>query len=142
MLNVAVGGSVARHLSGQLASALVGPDDVVVVSIGTNDAADLTPLSAADFEAALDGVVRREPGPRRWVYLAPPGVLDDRPGALGRTTAGVTSYAALAAARFDTVIDTPALLAPLGPSAFLADGVHLTAAGYDVVLPAIAAACR
>jgi len=32
------------------------------------------------------------------------------------------------------------VLAPLGADAFLDDGVHLTGAAYDVLLPAIAAA--
>ena len=35
------------------------------------------------------------------------------------------------------VVDSPALLAPLGAAALAADGLHLTGAAYDVLLPAV-----
>lgn len=147
--NLAVGGAVVTDVLRQLTSGPLGPDDavpigdgdVVVVSVGTNDAAAYPGVPLAVFEAALDelvDVVR----PGRWVYVAPPGLADDDPDDFGRSNDVIATYAAAAAARFDVVVDTLALLAPLGGRARTYDGLHLTGAGYDALLPALAAACR
>ncbi len=151
--NVAVGGAVVTDVLQQLTTTTfgptsafddaVGPDDVVVVSIGTNDAAPYPGVAIEAYEEEIDRIIA-EVHPGRWVYLAPPGVdaLEEDP--IGRSNSTISRYAEAAATRFGrlgAVVDSPTLLEPLGSTAFAPDGVHLSQAGYDVLLPAVARAC-
>ena len=122
--NLAVGGATATDLAGQVGGATLAHDDVAVLSIGTNDAGSgVTPQDCARaVAAALDGTACS------WVLVRPPLAEHSAWGD------------AIAAAVDAVVVDTPALLAPLGSSAFAADGLHLSGAGYAALLPAIAAA--
>lgn len=142
--NAAVGGSSSLGLLEQAASARVGGEDVVVVSVGTNDAAPWKRVSLADFLHALSSCLRSvEAG--GWVYVAPPGVVEARLTGHGdRTNAAVDQYRAAAIAAFREagahVVRADLLVGPLGASAFAADGVHLNGAGYRALLPAVASA--
>jgi lysophospholipase L1-like esterase len=130
--NAAVGGSVAGDVLAQAAQVGVGPDDVVVLSIGTNDDMPANDVALSVFGARVTEVAGQL-APARWVYLTPP---------LPESAAyGEMAVAALTEAHPDVVVlDVPALLGPLGDRAFLEDDLHLTGASYDVLLPAIAAA--
>lgn len=144
--NLAVGGAVVTDVRRQLTSGPFGPGspvsaDVVVVSVGTNDAATYPGVPLPAFASALDELVAAV-RPGRWLYVAPPGLAGDGADDFGRSNDRLASYAAVAAARFGAVIDSRALLAPLGDRAYAYDGLHLSGAGYDALLPALAAACR
>lgn len=140
--NLAVGGARVRHLPGQVAG-VPASARAVVLSIGTNDAATGgTPLP--DFEAGLADALRRL-GPARTVYLAPPGVRE--PGApaawdprqVGRyreVACGICEDLRVPVLRADRVV------APLGTRAFADDGLHLSGAGYDALLPEIRGALQ
>ena len=152
VVNAAVGGSFAFELLGQAHGVHLRPEDAVVVSVGTNDAAPWKAVPPYDFEVnlreLLDHLVELgTPRLGRLVYLTPPGVDEARLGGPGdRTGAVVASYAAIGA-RLTTeaggrVVDALGLLAPLGAAAYLDDGVHLTGAAYDLLLPALADALR
>lgn len=58
VLNVSEGGAVVSDLLGQTAAASVGQADVVVVSVGTNDAAPWKSTPLQEFEATLRRLVR------------------------------------------------------------------------------------
>ncbi len=142
--NAAVGGATVRELMAQAMSAGVTSHDVLVVSVGSNDAAPWKSVPLAEFAALLDAFLATVPH-AGLVLLSPPGVDEARlAGAGNRTNAVLDTYAEAACTRFAAagavVVDGRALLADLGPAAYDADGLHLTAAAYDVVLPALAAA--
>jgi len=142
--NRATGGAFARDLVVQAADLDLASHNAVVVSVGTNDAAPWK--QADDFVSVITGFLASHPGVR-WVFMRSPGVDESRLSGSGdRTNRGLAEYADAAASLFaesgGSVIDTPRLLASLGPAAFTDDGVHLTGAAYDVLLPAITAACH
>ncbi|RJS46945.1 SGNH/GDSL hydrolase family protein [Nocardioides cavernaquae] len=135
----AFGGAVATDFATQVDGLDLAAYDVVVVSIGTNDAGwREVPLDV--FTREIEALVARVPG--RVVLVTSPGADEVR--AQGWSNARLTEFARSAAAHVaaarGTVIDTPSLLAPLGPDAFLDDGFHLTSAAYDLLLPTIARA--
>ena len=143
-MNAAFGGAFASDLAAQAAEADVGPHDRVAVSVGTNDAAPWKQVVLEQTLANVEAFVATLQA-ERLVYLAPPGVDEARLGEEGdRTNAVMASYAqALSGAFRDagaTVVDAATLLSPLGPRAFVADGLHLSGAAYDVILPALRAA--
>lgn len=141
VVNGAEGGATTADLLPQALSVSVGPEDLVVVSVGTNDTAPWkqVPLGQVlqDVQAFLAAI-----SVRRLVYLVPPGVDEERLRPAGdRTNEDVAAYAAaisgLFAQRQAVVVDAPTLLAPVGPVAFADDGLHLSGCGYDVVVPAL-----
>lgn len=144
--NRARGGAFSRDLAGQLAGfAAAGPGlaglEAAVVSVGTNDAAPWKPVPLSEGVACLASVVAALPCPV--VLLAPPGVDEPRlVRAEDRTNERVAehrdAFASVVLRAGGRVVDSPALLAPLGPLAFLDDGVHLTPAAYGLVLPEVA----
>jgi lysophospholipase L1-like esterase len=141
VLNAAEGGAGAGDLIGQARGVGVNGDDVLVVSVGTNDAAPWKLLAIGDFTDALRGFLD-EVGPARLVLLVPPGVDEARLAGHGdRTNRGVAAYAERAASLFGAadahVLEAWALLAPLQQRAFVDDGVHLSDEGYDVLVPAL-----
>ena len=141
VLNAARGGATVRHLVTQADGAGLTGSDVVIVSVGTNDAAPRNDVAVADFEQALDTFLGSTPA-GACAVMTPPGVDESRPGAGGRTNAVVADYRkaarAVAESRSARLLDTPSLLAHLGAAAFAADGLHLSGAGYGVLLPALA----
>lgn len=141
VLNAAEGGATVRDLEAQADRAALGVSDVVVVSVGTNDAAPWNDQPPADFERTLSHFVHSHPV-GAWVVMTPPGVDETRLGAGDRTNAAVTRYreaaASVAESHAARLLDTPALLAPLGHDAFKSDGVHLSGPAYRLLLPALA----
>ena len=143
--NAAEGGASSRDLLAQTARAGIDDADLVVLSVGTNDAGPWQHVRIEEFAEALDHCLRTVPAVG-WVYVAPPGVDESRLGPGDRTNAVLDDYrdAALAvcvqagagAVRADRVV------APLGPQAFVDDGLHLSGHAYQLLLPAIAAAVR
>jgi lysophospholipase L1-like esterase len=132
----AFGGAVATDLAGQADGLDLAAYDVVVVSVGTNDAGwREIPLEV--FTHEVEALVARVPG--RVVLVTSPGADEAR--APGWSNPKLATFAAAAAALVTaaggTVIDTPSLLAPLGAGAFLDDGFHLTEAAYDLLLPRV-----
>ena len=143
VVNAAVGGAVAGALRLQALDVPVAPTDAVVVSIGTNDAAPWSTVTPEQFRRAVEAFLEIPAAVR--VLLAPPG-LDAGAGSIdpGRRPDEAAVYSHIVVDLFDaaaaTVVDSPALLAPLASSAYADDGLHLTGAAYDVLLPAIRAA--
>ncbi|MCL8024710.1 SGNH/GDSL hydrolase family protein [Nocardioides bruguierae] len=139
----AVGGALAADLAAQVRAHAVTPEDVVVLSIGTNDAAPAAATPRETFRTHLTAVVDLVRA-RRWVYVMPPGVVPGRPGVQGRTNAALSWYAQTAEqvfrARRGWVVETRDLLETLGEAAFDEDGLHLSEAAYDVLVPELAAA--
>lgn len=141
VLVAAEGGAVAGDLLGQVHAAAVSGDDVLVVSVGTNDASPSRDVAIDDFAEALHGFLDAV-DPDRLVLLVPPGVDEDRiPGDGDRTNRVVAAYAERAASLLGAagaqVLEAWVLLAPLKALAFHDDGLHLSDAGYDVLLPAL-----
>lgn len=140
-VNAAVGGATVHDLDAQAAAAPVRSDDVVVVSIGTNDAAPWNEVPSALFRDVLEQFLRsRDAG--RWVMVLPPGVIDVRLHRSGRrTNALLEDYRAAATAAATAVgaeiMDPQAVLSPLGSSAFAGDGLHLSGKGYRALVPAL-----
>lgn len=141
VLNAAFGGATVDDLPAQASAARPAADDVVVVSVGTNDAAlaALGDLAADDFGRRAAALLASLPVRGR-VVMTTPGV--DRARVVGlpeQVDAILQRYAdALAAAAQETgsiVVRTPDVLAPLGPRAFVDDGVHLTEDAYHLLLP-------
>lgn len=144
--NAAVGGASSRCLLSQAASAGVGERDVVVVSVGTNDAAPWKHVALRDFVGAISDCLGSVQ-PRGWVYVSPPGVVEARlSGTHDRSNTVIDEYRTAAMDVFRElgarVVRTDLLIRPLGATAFADDGVHLNASGYRVLLPALAAALR
>lgn len=140
VLNAAVGGATVLDLEAQTDGAVLTAEDVVVVSVGTNDAAPWNKGQVNDFHRTLtDFVMSRQV--RTWVVMAPPGMDESRVGAGDRTNAVLSTYCAAATAVAESVsarlIDSRALLQPLGSRAFNRDGVHLSGEGYRRLVPAL-----
>ena len=144
--NAARGGSRARDLLPQAASATVTGSDVVVMSVGTNDAAPWKQVPVESFADLLLECLQSAPAGRR-IYLAPPGVDEQRlTGPRDRTNATIDEYreAAISACSEAEarVVRTDRVIEPIGSGAFVDDGLHLSGPAYQLVLPAIAEAVR
>ena len=144
--NAAEGGASSLDLLAQATSAGVQEDDLVVVSVGTNDAAPWKHVPVPLFAEAVSGCMLSVPA-RRWVYVAPPGVDESRlTGSGDRTNAVLDQYRDAAISVCDgagaRVVRAERIIASLGPDAFVSDGLHLSGRAYKVVLPAIAEALR
>ena len=142
--NAAEGGASSLDLLAQATRASVEEDDLVVVSVGTNDAAPWKHVPVPAFAQAVTHCLQTVPA-RRWVYVAPPGVDESRlTGPGDRTNAVLDAYRDAAISACDEagarVVRTERIIAPLGANAFVGDGLHLSGRAYRVVLPAIAQA--
>jgi lysophospholipase L1-like esterase len=145
VLNAAEGGATSRDLSRQADTAGVGGSDCVVVSVGTNDAAPWKQVPVAEFEQAVSRLMTSY-SPRGWVFVAPPGVVEERlTRARDRTNGVIDAYRLAAIALCEDVgghvVRTDLLLETLGATAFAEDGLHLNGTGYRVLVPAIQSAC-
>lgn len=143
--NAAEGGASSRDLMRQAAPVAVRGSDVVVLSVGTNDAAPWKRVPVSEFARSLSTFVASH-APRGWVVVAPPGVVEERlTGGPDRTNAVIDDYRQAAIEVCDEVgghvVRTDLLLAALGATAFADDGVHLNGTGYRVLVPAIVSAC-
>lgn len=155
--NGAVGGATVRALAAQAADARVGRGDVVVVSVGSNDAAPWKQVPLEAFRADLERLLTSVPA-AHWVLVTPPGVDETRlaggggPAGGDRTNEVVDTYRAAAVGAFvgasvgaDAVVGASLVraeevLRPLGADAFVDDGLHLTGRAYALLLPAVGAA--
>lgn len=141
--NAAVGGATSLDLLAQAAAAGAGEEDVVVVSVGTNDAAPWKQVPVARFAEAVDRCLESVPA-RGWVWVTPPGVDESRSG--DRTNAVLDEYRDTAASACSgagaRVVRAEEVIRPLVSAAFARDGLHLGGRAYDLLLPAIAAAVR
>jgi lysophospholipase L1-like esterase len=143
--NAAEGGASSRDLPRQAAEVDVQASDVVVLSVGTNDAAPWNHVPVSEFAQSLTVLVASHE-PRGWVLVAPPGVVEERlTRAPDRTNAVIDEYRRAAIEVCEEVggrvVRADLLLAELGVKAFADDGVHLNAVGYRVLVPAIVSAC-
>lgn len=141
--NGAVGGATVRELAAQATGAEVARDDVVVVSIGSNDAALWKQVPVADFRGTLERLVTSVPA-ARWVLVTPPGVDESRlTGERDRTNQVIALYREAAVGVLTGVgaslVRAEQLLRPFGADAFVGDGLHLTGRAYALLLPAIRA---
>ena len=144
--NAAEGGARSLDLLAQAARAGVEEDDVVVMSVGTNDAAPWKQLPVPDFVRALARCMASVPA-RGWIYVTPPGVDEIRLSGVGdRTNALVDEYREAAVSVCTDagaqVVRAERVIAPLGVDAFVSDGLHLSGRAYKLVLPVIAEAAR
>ena len=142
--NVAEGGASALDLLAQATRAAVDEGDLVVVSIGTNDAAPWKQVPVRVFARAVLDCMQSVPA-RRWLYVAPPGVDESRlTGSGNRTNAILDEYRDAAVSACNDagarVVRTERVIKPLGAGAFVSDGLHLSGPAYKVLLPAIAEA--
>lgn len=142
--NAAEGGASALELLAQATKAAVEEGDLVVVSVGTNDAAPWRQVPVTVFVRAVLDCMRSVPA-CRWVYVAPPGVDQSRLTVSGdRTNAIIDEYRDAAVSACNDagarVVRTERVIRPLGAGAFVSDGLHLSGPAYKVVLPAIAEA--
>ncbi|WP_457207792.1 SGNH/GDSL hydrolase family protein [Nocardioides sp. P5_C9_2] len=142
--NAAEGGAPALDLVAQATRAAVDEGDLVVVSVGTNDAAPWKPVPVRVFARAVLDCLQSGPA-RRWVYAAPPGVDESRLAGSGdRTNAIIDEYRDAAVSACNDagarVVRTELVIRPLGAGAFVSDGLHLSGPAYKAVLPAIAEA--
>lgn len=138
----AIGGSVATDLAGQVANLDPAAYDVVLVSVGTNDAG-WRDVPLETFTTALEDFVSWA-GTTPVLLMTSPGCVEGRAAqhwSAAKLATFATEGAALVTAAGGRVLDTPAVLAHLGDDAFVDDGFHLTSAAYDLLLPAITAAC-
>lgn len=140
--NAAEGGASALDLLAQATRAAVQDGDLVVLSVGTNDAAPWKQVPVPVFAGAMRHCMESVPA-RRWIYVAPPGVDETRLAGSGdRTNAILDEYrdAALSVCS-DTgagVVRTERVIESLGAAAFVDDGLHLSGPAYKAVLRAIA----
>ncbi|CUR61034.1 hypothetical protein NOCA1240137 [metagenome] len=144
--NAARGGATSLDLLRQADGAGVGASDCVVVSVGTNDAAPWKQVPVAEYVQALSTLMTSH-SPQGWVFVAPPGVVEERlTGARDRTNAVIDDYRLAAIALCEDVgghvVGTDLLLETLGAKAFAEDGLHLNGTGYRVLVPAIQSACE
>lgn len=144
--NAAEGGASSLDLFAQARRAGVREQDVVVVSVGTNDGAPWKRVPLDEFAAALADCLGSVPS-GSGVYVAPPGVDESRlPGTGDRTNAVIDRYrdAALAVCEQTDarVVRADHVIAPLGPGAFAGDGLHLGGRADDLLRPSIAEAVR
>lgn len=136
VVNGAVGGANVHDLAGQVAR--FRPFGILVVSVGTNDAAPWKRVPLPDFRVkAVEtlGLLRS----CRVIYVAALGVDDARlPEPDDRFDAELQRYASAGMEVFGssggTVIDLAVELSSIRADAFEPDGVHLTTAAYDVVV--------
>lgn len=144
--NAAEGGACAPDLVPQAAKAGVEEDDLVVFSVGTNDAAPWKQVPVTAYAQAVRCCLRAVPA-RRWIYVAPPGVDESRlSGSHRRTNAVLDEYRDAAASVCNEagarVVRTERVVGPLGADAFVSDRLHLSGRAYKVVLAAIADAAQ
>lgn len=135
--NVAVGGATTKDLGPQVAQI---PEDssTIVVSIGTNDAAEHNHVSPEEFSQLLRQLFSSLPEAAKVFFMASPGVVETRPAGALWTSERIASYRDVARREcaFSGVefIALHEVLAPLGDEAFDSDGLHLSPKAYGVVL--------
>ncbi len=144
--NAAEGGASTLDLLAQTTRAAVEKCDLVVLSVGTNDAAPWKQVPLRVFARAMLQCMESVPA-RRWIYVTPPGVDESRlTGSGDRTNAILNEYRDVAVSVCNDagaqVVRAERIIRSLGAGAFVSDGLHLSGLAYKVVLPAIAEAVQ
>lgn len=139
-VNLAVGGSVAPEMLDQLGDLDPRTFDVVMLSIGSNDAAT-RPIPLDDFLGAIARLLERCDG-CRVVLATSPGVDSRSPYDPATVQEYADAAAALVRSAGGTVVETPRVIRPLGQRALIADGVHLSKAAHLLFVPALRRAAR
>lgn len=144
VIDAAQGGASIGDALRQASSIQVDANDIVVLSIGTNDAA---PWKQTPLDAFSDGLNQLKDSfdLRCWIYMTPPGVDESRLGGSSNRTSvvmGIYRDEAITVLRSGgaSILPSHEVIAELGTLAFSADGVHLTEAAYSLLLPEIAKA--
>ena len=144
VIDAAQGGASIGDALRQASSIHVDANDIVVLSIGTNDAAPWKQTSLDAFSDGLDQL-KDSFDLRRWIYMTPPGVDESRlSGSSNRTNVVMEIYRdeAITVLRSAgaSILPSHEVIAEQGTLAFSSDGVHLTEAAYSLLLPEIAKA--
>ncbi|WP_165807155.1 SGNH/GDSL hydrolase family protein [Nocardioides currus] len=144
--NGAEGGASALDLPAQATRAAVQASDLVVLSVGTNDAAPWKQVPVTAFARAVRDCLGSVAA-RSWIYVTPPGVDEARlPGPGDRTNEILDDYREAAISVCGEVgagvVRAERVIESLGAGAFVDDGVHLSGRGYQALLPAIGDAVR
>jgi lysophospholipase L1-like esterase len=112
----------------------------VVLSFGANDCAPWKRVAIDRFAENLDAIVAAFDGARLLAFLPP--VIEERPdsGSGSRTNRELDAYREVlrAAVGADACLDTDRTLAAAGTPCLEEDGLHLTDAGYTILIPALA----
>ncbi|MFB7947071.1 SGNH/GDSL hydrolase family protein [Kitasatospora phosalacinea] len=138
----AVGGAWSGSLRGQVGDRDPVSYDAVVLSAGTSDNHPAFSGSPALFR---ENVARELGRGGRWVVLVPPGLARapepfDTAEVNGLIGEYAEALAELVAAAGGTAIRVRAVTDRLGPAAFDPDGMHLSRAAYEALVPEIAEA--
>jgi len=136
------GGAWSGSLRGQVGDRDPAAYDAVVLSIGSSDS---YPAFASSPELFRENVSREMERGGRWVALVPPGLARaSEPFDTGEVNALIKEYAAVLAELVTkhggTTVEVRAVTDRLGPAAFDPDGMHLSRAAYEALVPQIAEA--
>lgn len=139
VVNHAAGGSTALDVLTDLELSALLPQDRVVVSVGTNDYAPWKRVPLQQFRSTVEELLNRLQH-HRPVLLLPPPVDEQRQTSAGRTglrmeqdrAPYVNALQAAAAAHGAPVVQVE------GAEVHAADGVHMSDAGYEILIPRLA----
>ena len=142
VIDAAQGGASIGDALRQASSIRVDANDIVVLSIGTNDAAPWKQTPLAAFSDGLDQF-KDSFDLGRWIYMTPPGVDESRlSGSSNRTNMVMEIYRDKATTVLRSggasILPSHEVIAELGSFAFSSDGVHLAEAAYSLLVPEIA----
>jgi lysophospholipase L1-like esterase len=137
---------------GSIARAHEGPFDAIIIALGTNDAKAVFDDRQSEVAANAAALIRRAKrtqgwgDPRVFVLLPPPVTEPGDPnakyaGAPARLAAFRNAFKQTAAELDAEIIDPTPLFHP-DPARLLADGVHFTDEGNDLLARAIESALR
>jgi len=136
----AVGGAWSGSLRGQVGDRDPESYDAVVLSIGSSDS---HPPYGSSLDLFRENVTRELERGGRWVALVPPGLVRAlEPYDTAEINVLIREYAEalaeLVTAAGGTAIRVREVTDRLGPAAFDPDGMHLSRAAYEGLVPQIA----
>lgn len=142
--NRAAGGAWSGSLREQIGDRRLGAYEAIVVSIGSSDNHPSFASSPAIFRHNIARELRRG---GRWIALLPRDLvraLD--PSRTEEVNAQIRLYKDVLEKLIMSIggvaLDVGAITGGLGPEAYDADGMHLTRAAYELLVPEISAAIR
>ena len=140
----AVGGAWSGSLRGQVGDRDPASYDAVVLSIGSSDN---HPAFSSSLGLFRKNVARELERGGRWVALVPPGLARaPEPFDTAEVNDLIRDYAEVLAELVTTAggtaIRVRAVTDRLGPAAFDPDGMHLSRAAYEALVPEIAEALK
>lgn len=136
----AINGAWSGSLRDQVGDRTLSDYVAVVVSIGSSEG---HPPYASSPELFRENVSRELERGGHWIALVPPGLARaPEPFSTAESNALIRVYAEVLAelvkARRGIALNVRAVVDRLGPAAFDADGMHLTRAAYEELVPEIA----